>query len=93
MVPISGDEEIASVLAVDDFREDEYLVLLTRVRELSGPGSREGLALFAFASTRACLGVLQAVRRPRPVDLSGVAILSLCVPKVFVDEFSMWFLG
>lgn len=31
MLPIAGDEEIASVLAVDDFREDEYLVLLTQV--------------------------------------------------------------
>lgn len=32
MLPIAGDEQIASVLAVDDFREDEYLVLLTQVR-------------------------------------------------------------
>lgn len=31
MLPISGEEEIASVLAVDDFKEDEYLVLLTKV--------------------------------------------------------------
>lgn len=31
VLPIAGDEEIASVLAVDDFRDDEYLVLLTQV--------------------------------------------------------------
>lgn len=31
MLPIAGDEQISSVLAVDDFRDDEYLVLLTQV--------------------------------------------------------------
>ncbi len=32
VLPIAGDEEISSVLAVDNFREDEYLVLLTQVK-------------------------------------------------------------
>lgn len=33
VLPIAGDEEISSVLAVDNFREDEYLVLLTQVKD------------------------------------------------------------
>lgn len=31
VLPIAGDEKITSVLAVDEFRDDEYLVLLTQV--------------------------------------------------------------
>ena len=31
VLPITDNEQITSVLAVDEFREDEYLVLLTQV--------------------------------------------------------------
>lgn len=32
VLPIAHDEQVSSVLAVDEFKEDEYLVLLTQVR-------------------------------------------------------------
>ena len=41
VLPIAGDEQIASVLAVDDFREDEYLVLLTQVRSARSSATTE----------------------------------------------------
>ncbi|CBN74882.1 DNA gyrase subunit A [Ectocarpus siliculosus] len=48
VLPIAGDEQIASVLAVDDFREDEYLVLLTQ----KGYIKRTPLAAFKSTSSR-----------------------------------------
>ncbi|CAM9675174.1 unnamed protein product, partial [Laminaria digitata] len=48
VLPIAGDEEIASVLAVDDFRDDEYLVLLTQ----QGYIKRTPLAAFRSTSSR-----------------------------------------
>ncbi|CAM9092331.1 unnamed protein product [Pylaiella littoralis] len=48
VLPLAGDEEIASVLAVDDFREDEFLVLLTQ----KGYIKRTPLAAFKSTSSR-----------------------------------------
>eukprot|EP00903_Cladosiphon_okamuranus_P010462 g9898.t1 len=48
VLPIAGDEQITSVLAVDNFKDDEYLVLLTQ----KGFIKRTPLAAFKSTSSR-----------------------------------------
>ncbi|CAN0149786.1 unnamed protein product [Discosporangium mesarthrocarpum] len=48
VLPLAGDETVASVIPVDEFREDEFLVLLTQF----GYIKRTALAAFKSTSSR-----------------------------------------
>ena len=90
VLPIAGEEKITSVLAVDEFRDDEYLVLLTQVSLLFHMLGEVPGACLCHHERRSCLWPSRFGRVVRECLVWLPSSATDLTPSLFLSPFCLY---